>query len=128
MNPVLLTGALFLVATFATAGDFEDRVKAGKRAEESPQGAIYLGVLGPAYGGSMRACIPPGSESNSNLGRFQLVAEISPSGRVLNPEVRPATRVSRCFAREFSNSILAAPPLDGTGQTYPIYLEMKVTP
>lgn len=128
MNRVLVTCALTLVAASAIAADFNERVTTAKRAEGSPQGVQYLQILGPAYGAAMRACLPPASSASENLGKFELVADVASDGRLLNVDIRPVTRVSRCFAGELAAQTIAAPPKDNGVSTYPIYLAMEVAP
>jgi len=128
MKPFILSCLLCLFTTSAAAEAFDERMSAGKRAEGTPQGGAYLQTLGPAYGAAMRICIPPGSTSPENLGRFELVADVGPEGRVKNAVVRPVTPISRCFANELVKFSLAAAPPAAKDNPYPIYVEMKVAP
>ncbi len=125
--PLLLFAAGALVFG-AVAGDFEARVRAGELSEKRPDGGRYLSVLGPAYGEAMRTCIAPGTNDPNNLGRFELVADITSNGTVVNAVVRPHTPVSLCFAREFGKSKLLPPPIINGANLHPIYLAMRVTP
>jgi hypothetical protein len=128
MKKLLLVCAAVSLTFGAIAADFDARVSAGEFAEKRTEGAQYLSVLGPAYGEAMRICIPPGSKDPSNLGRFELVADISSAGGVLNTTVRPQTPVSLCFAREFAKARLVAPPRLAGADLYPIYISMQMTP
>jgi hypothetical protein len=128
MNRLIVACVAILGAASATATDFAARVAAAKLAEQSQEGGEFLRVLGPAYGAAMRACILPGTSSPDNLGKFELVADVAADGRILNTDFRPATRVSRCFARELAAQSLAPPPKFRSLSTYPVYIAMEVAP
>ena len=77
----------------------------------------------------MHTCIPPGSTSPANLGKFTFVANVDLAGKVSSVEVSPITKVSRCFAKLFGAATLPAPPASNNiGKFFPIADVMSVGP
>jgi hypothetical protein len=129
MKPIPILIVCVLLSTAALADDFASRVAEAKRASSTPEGKKYDQSLAPALGAAMRACVPPRSTSQANLGKFTLVANVRRSGVVSSVEVQPKTEVSRCFAAQFAQKRLAPPPVsDGSTQGFPIAVEMSVVP
>ena len=106
---------LALVILFFTgvahAEDFSARVKAGKQSLASPEGQKYEASWGAVMQTILPVCIPLGSTSPANLGKFTFVANVSSTGLVSSVEVEPSTDVSRCFAQHFNNAHLPPPPI-----------------
>jgi hypothetical protein len=100
---------LFFVG-LANAGNFSHRVLIGKHALASQEGKKYEASWGSVIQTKLTSCIPIGSKSPSNLGKFTFVAYVSQSGLVNSVEVEPSTPVSRCFALLFNNAFLPPPP------------------
>ena len=122
----LIFPILFLVGV-AHAGDFSARAKAGKLALSSPEGQRYEASWGSVMQTTLPACIPLGSTSPANLGKFTFVADVSPSGLVSSVEVEPSTAVSRCFALHFSGAHLPPPPSSSKADAlFPIADEIEV--
>ncbi len=124
-----LAAFLILASTSVNAATFEERVDKAKTIFETKQGKIYEQKLGPFIGNAIRICIPPGSTSEENLGKFIFVAEVSIEGKVSGSEIQPVTKVSKCFNKEFAIQILPPPPdsLMAIGGT-PIIVEMDIVP
>jgi hypothetical protein len=101
---------LLTLAMAASASDFSARERTGKAASASPEGQSYQKSWGQVIGAAMHACIPVGSESPSNNGKFAFVANINAAGIVSAVEVQPVTTVSNCFAKQFAASTLQPPP------------------
>jgi hypothetical protein len=124
---VLLT---FLFAGIANAAGFGSRVKAGKLALASPLAKKYVSSWAPMMSASMTACRPLGFRPSDAAGAFTFVADVSLTGLVSSVEVRPGTRLSRCFADHFTNVQLPAPPaelLNGE-PSLPIADELELLP
>jgi hypothetical protein len=127
MKGIVLAALLFPFA--AGAADFAARERVGKAALASAEGQKYEGSWGEVIGTVMRTCIPPGSTSPANLGKFTFVANVDSAGRVSSVEVNPSTEVSRCFAKLFSAATLPPPPISGrVGGLFPIADVMSVGP
>jgi hypothetical protein len=105
-----LTLLLVLFAGLAQAGDFAVRAKNGKTVLATAEGQKYEASWGAVIAAAMRACVPPGSTSPANLGRFTFVGDVSSTGVVSGVEVQPSTVVSRCFGEHFSKAQLPPPP------------------
>ena len=102
---------IIFFAGAAHAGDFSARVKAGKQSLSSPEGQQYEASWGEVMQTILPVCIPLGSTSPANLGKFTFVADVSSAGLVSSVEVEPSTDVSRCFAKHFNNAHLPPPPI-----------------
>ncbi|HKK00811.1 MAG TPA: hypothetical protein VJ955_01475 [Desulfuromonadales bacterium] len=70
---------ILLFATAAQAKDFSARVKAGKLSLSSPEGQRYEASWGEVMRTILPACIPLGSTSPANPGKFTFVADVSSS-------------------------------------------------
>lgn len=122
--------ALLLVAlaSVAHADDFASRVKAGELALASPEGQRYEASWGKTMQASLIACVPAGSTSPADLGKFTFVAKVSSRGEVSSVQVKPLTAVSRCFASHFGNEPLPPPPGIRPGSFLPVADSVSVTP
>lgn len=103
-----LIPALIFVSTSAVAATFDERVDKANAAFETEQGEIYEKKLRPFIPEIIKKCANAGS--GGSPGKFVLVADVSPDGKVFNPAVMPETKNSLCFSGEFSARILPAPP------------------
>lgn len=102
---------VFKTQITAQAAQFADREKVGLAALATPEGKKYEASWGDVVGPTFKACVPTGSAaSGGDLGKFVLIANVSNSGTVSDVDVRPSTRVSRCFAEHFVASKLPRPP------------------
>ena len=127
MKRILLACVLF--STAALADNFADRVAEARKASSTPEGKKYDQLLVPAIGAAMRACVPPGSTSPANLGKFTLIGYVASSGAVSLIEVQPKTEVSVCFAAQFEQARFASPPKSGQSKVgFPIAVEMSLVP
>ena len=119
---------LLLFATFSHASDFATRVRAGKLALASPSGKSYEASWGQAMQASLVRCVPVGSTSPANLGKFTFVANVTSSGAVSAVEVKPVTSVSQCFAIHFGAAQLPPPPGIRPGHYLTVADSVSVTP
>jgi len=127
MKKIILI-ALFLPMV-ANAADFAAREKIGKGTLATAEGQKYEARWGEVMGAVMRACIPPGSSSSANLGKFTFVANVDAVGNVSSVEVSPKTKVSHCFAQQFASSRLPPPPSSPrVNGLYPVADVISVTP
>src|SRR5882757_9481336 len=125
---ILVLTLLFFSGT-AIAGDFDARVKAGKKALASVTGQAYEASWGPVMKTTLPACLPLGAKSPATLGKFTFVADVAPSGLVSAVEVKPSTAVSLCFAQRFNGAQLPPPPVSPrAGSLFPVADEIEVTP
>lgn len=119
--------AILLLAAAAVAGDFDHRVAEAQRASATSEGQSYDASLGPPADGAIRACVPPGTAAEADFGRFALVGYVSAAGLVSDVAVQPSTRVSECFAAQFRQLTLPAPPASlALPSGVPIAIEMSV--
>ena len=125
----ILASISFLLPVLVAAATFEERVDAAKAGFETAEGMIYEQKLGPYLGSTMQICIPYGSTSTENLGRFTYVANVSIEGRISASEVKPLNAVSLCFDKEFTKQILPQPPSSlFIENSVPIVVELNVVP
>lgn len=120
-----------LIAGIAQAGDFSARAKLGKATLATAEGRKYEASWGAAIVSSMEACVPAGSTSPANLGRFTFVGDVSSNGAVSAIEVQPSTRVSRCFAEHLGKTQVPPPPpslLKDAQSILPIADDIEVQP
>lgn len=108
MNKLVL--ALLLASTSLVAATFEERIDNANAAFETEQGEAYDKSLRPYMQAAIKKCAPGGSAPVENPGKFVLVADVSPEGKLSNPVVKPETKSSICFSNEFSALALPAPP------------------
>ena len=132
MSPSLIAAvALVLSASSVLAQSFGERVAAAKAEAQKPAGKQYEQSLYPFIGQAMRTCVPPGGGNPNALGNFTYVASVSSAGAVRFAAVQPDSSVARCFHQQFLAITLPAPPhvlQSPSGLSYPIVIEMKVTP
>ena len=113
----------------AVAATFEERIERANAAFETEQGEVYEKNLVPYIQGAIRKCAPAGSAAQGKLGKFVLVADVSPDGRVSNAVIRPETSASLCFGREFSARTLPVPPASMmSGDSAPLVVEVFIVP
>ena len=101
---------MFLVSASANAGSFEQRVDNANAAFETEQGEAYEKRLRPYMQAALEKCAPGKSGSDREPGKFVLVADVSPQGRLSNPAVKPESKSSLCFSNELGAQNLPAPP------------------
>jgi hypothetical protein len=126
-----LVSALLLclaLAQAARADDFTSRATAGRAAAQNIEGSKYALTLFPILKQAGNACDPPGTKlPPSGIGHFALIGNITDTGQMIDIEVRPATQMAICFAKQMSTAQFSAPPLDGR-PTYPVVVDLNVTP
>lgn len=125
MKPTTLA-ALLLLPTAAHTADFNTRIAHAKSVIATPAGHAYDLALVPAVHAAMTKCVPPGRSAASPSDSFTTVASVATDGRVRDVQVRPATALSRCFARELGALRLQPPPkARRAGDLHPILIEIR---
>lgn len=120
---------LILISVSANAATFEDRVNKATAAFETEQGETYDRKLVPYIQRAIQKCASVNSASGDSIGKFVLVADVTPDGKVLDPVVKPETNASICLNREFSAQILPAPPISLISDGFaPLVVEIYVVP
>ena len=121
---------IVLASGILHAGSFDEREKAGKAALATPEGRRYEASWGEVMQTVVPVCVPPGSTSPANLGKFTFVANVASSGLVSDVDVQPSTDVSRCFAKHFSGALLPPPPPAASrrGGPFPIADSLVIAP
>ncbi len=120
---------LLLYSCFAYAADFSARVTEAKIAAKTPEGEKYESSTFPAIRAAMHECIPPGTTSSENLGKFTLVTYVTKFGMLSAVEVQPKTKISQCFSELLTKSQLPIPlGLNATELGYPLEVTMRITP
>ncbi|GLQ98229.1 hypothetical protein [Dyella mobilis] len=127
----LLLAMLGLASASTTAKDsFDQRVSTASKLEETPQGQAYDKVLYGAIGNdvqkAMVLCFPKGTKADT--GRFTLVATLLSNGSASDIEVRPATKMAKCFAAKFAAAPFPALPAYASEDGLPIFMDMQITP
>jgi hypothetical protein len=108
MKSLLIATMIF--STVACAGEFERRVDEAASAKATVQGSQYDQTMGPAIGAAIGSCVPPGSNTPSNVGDFTLIGYVSRAGKIFSVDVQPKTAVAMCFAAQFTQMRLTPPP------------------
>ncbi len=118
--------ALLLLPSAAHAADFDTRVAHAKSAIATPAGHAYDLALVPAIHAAMTKCVPPGRSAARASDSFTTVASVAADGRVRDVQTRPATALSRCFARELGALGLPPPPkARRSGDPHPIVVGIR---
>jgi hypothetical protein len=119
---------VWIASLSAGAQTFEERVELAKTAERSVDTWFYEKVMFDAVGAhlatTMRACFA--QSTNPQTDPFVLVAGLSPEGKAVNVEVRPATEVAVCFSEGFSTTTFPIPPKVQGQASFPVVIEMRI--
>lgn len=126
LKAALATLAL-LTARPSPAADFDTRTAAAEAAIATPAGFSYDTAMVPAVHDALVPCVPKGTDPTRG-GAFTLVADVDPTGRVLNTDVRPASPLALCFARRLATMRLRPPPSKPHVTAYPILVRMGLRP
>lgn len=124
MKPTAIA-ALLLLPTATHAAGFDQRITKAKAAIATPSGYAYDMALVPAIHAATTKCVPPGRSVAKAADAFTTVASVAADGRVRDVQVRPATPLSRCFARELAALRLQPPPRSGPNGLHPILIEIR---
>jgi hypothetical protein len=117
--------AFILFAHAACADPFTNRVAAGQAASVTPAGIQFDASVSPLIANTGQICDPPGSVlPAADIGQFQLVGDVTRTGKLINVAVRPQTPIAECFALQFARNMFALPP---TGGNYPILVQFNVS-
>jgi hypothetical protein len=75
---------------------------------------------------ALKACIR--SNAPADKSPFTLVADVRRDGTPSAIEVQPATPVASCFATWFGTNTLPPPPALPDTSTYPLEIDVSITP
>lgn len=125
MKPLLLLIAVSATAAASPPG-LTARLAAARAATATRAGFAYDTAMAPAVHHALVPCVPPGRDP-ARGGEFTLVADVDPTGNLLDVEVRPASPLARCFAARFGAMRLRPPPASPSGR-WPIAVEMLTRP
>lgn len=118
------------VAAAAPATTFAARVMRGKLVETGSTGPAYQKALWAQLDGpttdALKACIH--THAPADKSPFTLVADLRPDGTPSAVEVQPATPVATCFATWFGTTTLPPPPAVPDTPTYPLEIDVSITP
>lgn len=112
--------ALLLSAAPVWAQDFNQRLLTAQQAAASGAGAAYDQSLNAYLPPAVHACINL-TPNRADLKNFSLVADVSASGKIHNIAVSPPTGLAQCFADQFGQNTLPAPPTNASAQGWPIF-------
>lgn len=117
-------------APAATDHSFAARVLRGKLIEAGSTGPAYQKDLWAQLDGpttdALKTCIR--SNAPADKSPFTLVADVHRNGAPGAIEVRPATPVASCFATWFATITLPPPPRLPDSPTYPLEIDVSITP
>lgn len=112
------------------ATTFAARVLRGKLVEAGPSGPAYQNILWAQLDGptteALTACIRDNAPADKSP--FTLVADVQPDGKPDAVEVQPATPVASCLAAWFATTRLPPPPRLPDTSTYPLEIEVSISP
>jgi hypothetical protein len=124
----LLLLAFLLAAHAAAADDFSARAAAGRAAAGTPEGTKYDQSMWPILTQAGHACDPPGAKvPASELGHFDIVGNITNTGKMVAIEATPINPLSECYLLQLSHAQFAPPP-PSPRPSYPIVIDLTVTP
>ncbi|MEO7072831.1 MAG: peptidase C13 [Rhodanobacter sp.] len=110
--------------------DFPARVLRAKLVEAGLDGPAYQKKLWAQMtdptAAALRRCIADHAPADKSP--FTLVADISGNGKPASIQVQPATPVATCLATWFATLILPPPPNLADAATYPIEIDVSITP
>ena len=118
---------LALMFAFTGAEGFDTRVQAAKALETKPDGKAWQAQLWDRIGNpatdALKGCIASNAPADKRA--FTLVASIDAKGQSSEVVVNPATPVATCFAGQFANWSLPAPPK--APKPYPMEIDISMT-
>lgn len=120
---------MLLALAFALAADggFDARVQTAKVLETNVEGKLWQGKLWDTIGNpatdALKDCIASNMPA-ADRRPFTLVARVRPDGRSADVDVKPKTPVATCFAGQFANWALPAPPK--TPSLYPMEIDVSM--
>jgi hypothetical protein len=120
--------ALLLLASpsLAVAADFDTRVAQAQAAIGTREGYAYDMALVPAIHAATVKCVPPGRAAARRADVFTAIATVDAGGRVSDVQVRPATPLALCFARQLGTLKLRPPPRPPRGHAgHPILVQVR---
>lgn len=117
-------------AIAAPANSFAARVLRSKLIEAGSTGPAYQQTLWAQLNDpttdALKACIR--SNAPADKSPFTLVADVRRDGTPSAIEVQPATPVASCFATWFGTNTLPPPPTLPDTATYPLEIDVSITP
>lgn len=117
---------LALMFAFAGADSFDARVQAAKALEAKAEGKAWQEQLWDRIGNpatdALKGCIASNAPADKRA--FTLVAVVDAKGQSSDVAVQPATPVATCFAGQFANWTLPAPPK--APKPYPMEIDISM--
>lgn len=117
-------------ASTAPADTFAARVLRGRLIEAGSTGPAYQKILWAQLDGPMadalKACIL--SHAPADKSPFTVVADVLDTGSPSAVEAQPATPVATCLAAWFARTTLPPPPKLPDTPTYPLEIDISITP
>ena len=128
--PPAAAAAPTTAAIAAPASSFAARVLRSKLIEAGSTGPAYQQTLWAQLNDpttdALKACIR--SNAPADKSPFTLVADVRRDGTPSAIEVQPATPVASCFATWFGTNTLPPPPTLPDTATYPLEIDVSITP
>ena len=135
MSIILAIALQLVTAPPAKADDvFAARVTRGKLVETGPTGPAYQkalwGKLTDPMTVTLKACLAHNAPADTKP--FTLVADVQSDGKPNRVAAEPATPVAKCLVGWFATMTLPAPPPAppplSQGTSYPIEIDVSITP
>jgi hypothetical protein len=135
MSIILAIALQLVTAPPAKADDvFAARVTRGKLVEIGPTGPAYQkalwGKLTDPMTVALKACLAHNAPADTKP--FTLVADVQSDGKPNRVAAEPATPVAKCLVGWFATMTLPAPPPAppplSQGTSYPIEIDVSITP
>jgi len=129
---IILAIALQLTtaAPVSTDDAFAARVTRGKLVETSPTGPAYQkalwGKLTEPMTVALKACLAHNAPADT--APFTLVADVQSDGSPIRVAAEPGTPVAKCLTGWFTSMTLPSPPPMTHGASYPIEIDVSITP
>ena len=125
-NLVFLTALLLTACSQQVPRSFDERVASAEALEKTSSGLAYVSGIVEENGRTIDAfigkCYPQPSLQQA---KFQLIADVTSSGKVENVLVRPESEPTKCFARMFSQlQINLDRPPGFEKKSFPIYINV----
>jgi hypothetical protein len=107
---------------------FDQRAEIAKKLEDTEQGQAYekvlMGATGDYVAEAMHQCFPKDMKADTN--RFVIVADLQANHSLTRIELRPQTKMTRCFAEKFVKAPFPDPPSYAGIGGLPIVFDMKI--
>jgi hypothetical protein len=125
-NLVFLAALLLAACSQQAPKSFDERVASAEALEKTSSGLAYVSGIVEENGKTIDAFIGKCYQQPSlQQAKFQLIADVTSSGRIENVLVRPESEPTKCFARMFSQlQINLDRPTGFQNKSFPIYINI----